>query len=113
MKYCHYFFEKSKRPKFYDGVVALMALAYQMGIEEEDLTAFITTLKSMLEESKPSGHAARIHTLRDGESCNIYLQSGKLDDDIARLFFSEVRGKMTIKLKKSKPQSTEKGDEEE
>ncbi|MBR3496986.1 MAG: hypothetical protein IKH37_09730 [Prevotella sp.] len=55
-------------------------------LNRRDLEMFAHLLRDFLAQNKPEGHAARIYVSK-GQEGGIYLQSGKVDDDIARLCF--------------------------
>jgi hypothetical protein len=86
----HYFYEKSGRPKFYQPVVDLMRAAHQSCMDDATLHTFIYTLRWKLEEVKPSGHGAHIN-FSAGSDGFIHLESGKVDEDIARLQYFAIR----------------------
>ena len=87
MIFCYHMFWKSKHPKFYAQVVEKMKEANNKAfLNRRDLEMFTHLLREILEQNKPEGHAAKI-ILSKGPEGGIYLQSGKVDDDIARLHF--------------------------
>lgn len=89
----HYYYEKSGRPKIYQPVVDLMRAAHQSCMDDATLHTFIYTLRWRLEEVKPSGHGAHIN-FSTGSDGFIHLESGKVDEDIARLAFFTVRHRL-------------------
>lgn len=87
MIFCCHMFWKSKHPKFYAPVVEKMKEANNKAfLNRKDLEMFAHLLREILEQNKPEGHAAKI-TLSKGPEGGIYLQSGRVDEDIARLSF--------------------------
>lgn len=87
MIFCFHMFWKSKYPKFYAPVVEKMKEANNKAfLNRRDLEMFAHLLCDILAQNKPEGHAARI-CVSKGREGGIYLQSGKVDDDIARLYF--------------------------
>ena len=87
MIFCFHMFWKSKHPKFYTPVVEKMKQANNKAfLSRKDLEMFIYLLRDILAQNKPEGHAARIYASK-GQEGGIYLQSGKVDDDITRLYF--------------------------
>ena len=85
----HYYYEKSGRAKFYQPVVDLMKAAYQATMDDSTLHTFIYTLRWKLEEVKPACHNANI-SYKVGTDGWIYLKSGNLDEDIARLQYFTI-----------------------
>lgn len=89
-----YFFEKSGHPKFYQPVVDMMEAANHACMDESTLHAFVSALKDRLDDAKPSfGHGAHITTSL-GLDGYIHLESGSVDDDIARLAFFTIRHRL-------------------
>lgn len=87
MIFCFNVFWKSKHPKFYDPVVEKMKEANNKAfLGRRDLEMFAFLLRDILAQNKPDGHAARVYVSK-GKEGGIYLQSGKVDDDIARISF--------------------------
>lgn len=86
----HYYFEKNGRPKFYQPIVDLMKAAYKATMDDSTLHAFVYDLRWKLEVVKPSGHGAYIN-FSDGPDGFIHLESGKVDDDIARLHYFTIQ----------------------
>ena len=91
--YCCDFFEKSKHPKFYDEAVAMMKAVNEHAFSrKEDFDVFVYRLKRKLELSKPSGHAAYVDVnISEDRKGQIYIESCKVDGDIARLYFHPVK----------------------
>ena len=89
-----YFYEKSGHPKFYQPVVDMMQAAHHACMDKVTLRFFVHALKDRLEEAKPSfGHGSHI-TASLGDDGFIHLESGNVDDDIARLAFFTVRHRL-------------------
>ena len=93
--YCCDFFEKSKHPKFYDEAVAMMkAVNGHAFSRKEDFDVFVYRLKRKLELSKPSGHKACVSvnaSVSEDRKGQVFIESGKVDGDIARLYFHPVK----------------------
>lgn len=85
-------------PKFYNKTVGLMKSANGKAfLTENDLSIFIDLLRKQIDADKPKGHAAHISFSginKDGKG-HVYVESGKLDTDIARLFFHRVKSIVT------------------
>ena len=87
MIFCYHMFWKSKHPKFYAPVVEKMKEANKKAfLNRRDLEMFMHLLRDILDQNKPEGHAAKVF-LSKGPEGGIYLQSGRINDDIARLSF--------------------------
>jgi len=87
MIFCFHMFWKSKSPKFYAPVIEKMKQANNKAfLNRRDLEMFVYLLRDILAQNKPEGHASRIFVSK-GKEGGIYLQSGKVDEDIARLYF--------------------------
>ena len=91
MIFCNSYFYKQTHPKFYQPVLDLMWEANNKSfLTKKDFDIFCDRLKRRLAMAKPVGHACSInvHYSGNGDGC-IYLESGKLDDNIGRLFFTK------------------------
>jgi hypothetical protein len=91
--FCCDFYEKSKHPKFYDDAIAVMRSANEHCFStKEDFDVFVYRVERKLELSKPSGHKAyvSVYTSEDRKG-QIYIESGKVDGDIARIYFHPVK----------------------
>lgn len=91
MKYCHYHYEKTKHPKFYDDACRQLATAKNCAFtSQNEVDIFVHLVREALDKSKPEGHACRVlHTIgTDGGQITIW--SGNLDDDVARLHYSDI-----------------------
>ena len=98
MIFCCDFWWRNKYPKFYDGTVALMSAANSKALlQPEDLTRFVSCLKDQIEADKPKGHGARINYKPCGHDGRgfIYLESGKDETDIARIYLHKVESVIT------------------
>lgn len=92
IKFCHYHYEKSKHPKFYDGACDLMAKAKNCAFtSQNEVDIFVHKVKETLEAQKPEGHPSIVTHCKSDNGGQICIQSGKLDDDIARLYYSEIQ----------------------
>jgi hypothetical protein len=93
MIYCSNFFEKSKYPRFYRTAVELMGKANHCAFRDKlDLEIFVSLLKRAIDESKPKDHRARVEVTYSRElEGQIAIESGKVDFQIARIYFSPVR----------------------
>lgn len=92
MYYCCNFFAKSKHPEFYKGTIELMRKANHCAfLTSDDLNVFCAMLKKNIDAHKPMGHKAHIEKISqpDGHG-QISLESGKVDFQIARLYFYPV-----------------------
>ena len=92
MKFCHYHYEKANHPKFYDKACELLEKAKKCAFTSQDeVEIFVYMVKKALDENKPEGHPSRLVHSRSANGGQIVIQSGKLDDDIARLYYVEIR----------------------
>ncbi len=91
MEFCYYHYEKSKHPKFYDKACALLKKAKKCAFtSQNEVDIFAHMVKEALEESKPEGHPSLfVHTKSEGGG-QMVIQSGKLDEDIARLYYYDI-----------------------
>lgn len=89
MIFCYGVFWKSGHPRFYSSVVEKMRGADSKAfLTRDDFDQFTRSLTQLLNEAKPKSHKANIHVHFSGQDKGcIYLESGKLDDDICRLHF--------------------------
>ena len=92
MIYCSNFSEKSKYPRFYRTAVELMGKANHCAFRDKlDLEIFVSLLKRAIDESKPKDHRARVELTYSRElEGQIAIESGKVDFQIARLYFYPV-----------------------
>ena len=67
-----------------------MKAAYKATMDDSTLYTFVYNLRWKLEVVKPSGHGAYIN-FSDGPDGFIHLESGKVDDDIARLQYFTIQ----------------------
>lgn len=92
MKFCHYHYEKANHPKFYDKACELLEKAKKCAFTSQDeVEIFVYMVKKALDENKPEGHPSRLVHYRSANGGQIVIQSVKLDDDIARLYYVEIR----------------------
>lgn len=92
IKFCFYHYEKSRHPKFYDGACELIAKASDCAFtSQNEVDIFVHKVKEALEAQKPEGHPSAVTHTRSDTGGQICIVIGKLDDDIARLYYSEVR----------------------
>ncbi len=111
MIFCCDFWWRFKYPKFYDKTVELIKSADRCAfLDKDDLTTFVKKVRAQLEADKPKGHAARVrfHVVEKGKG-SLYLETGKDETDIARLFFHEIRSVMTYSDQLEKTTFLEKG----
>jgi len=98
MIFCCDFWWRSSYPRFYEKTVALMKGANGKAfLNEGDMFDFIDILRKQIESDKPKGHAAHITytaSNTDGRS-QVYLESGKDETDIARLYLHRVNSIVT------------------
>ena len=91
MMFCHYHYEKTKHPKFYDQACQLLKKAKKCAFtSQNEVNIFAYMVKKALDENKPEGHPCQLvhsHSAGDGQIC---IVSGKLDDDIARLYYAKI-----------------------
>lgn len=91
MKFCHYHYEKAKHPKFYDKACELLEKAKNCAFtSQNEVEIFVYMVKKALDENKPEGHPSRLVHSRSANGGQIFIQSGKLDDDIARLYYDDI-----------------------
>ncbi|MBQ7989342.1 MAG: hypothetical protein IJ253_12700 [Bacteroidaceae bacterium] len=112
MIFCCDFWWRSGYPKFYEYTVAMMKGADGRAfLTHEDLVAFVDRLRKQIEKDKPKGHSAYISFSpigNDGKGW-VYLESGKLDTSIARLFIHNVKNIVTYGDKKQAMFDVKKG----
>ena len=91
MKFCHYHYEKANHPKFYDKACELLEKANKCAFtSQNEVDIFVYEVKKALDENKPEGHPSRLVHSRSANGGQIVIQSGKLDDDIARLYYDDI-----------------------
>ena len=91
MKFCHYHYEKTKHPKFYDKACELMEKAKKCAFtSQNEVDIFVYKVRKALDENKPEGHPSRLVHTRSANGGQICIRSGKLDDDIARLYYADI-----------------------
>ena len=91
MMFCDYHYEKTKHPKFYDQACQLLEKAKNCAFtSQKEVDIFVGMVRGALEECKPDGHPSRLVHSRSANGGNICIQSGKLDDDIARLYYAKI-----------------------
>lgn len=92
MKFCHYHYEKTKHPKFYDKACELLEKAKKCAFtSQNEVDIFVNMVTKALDEHKPQGHSSKVMHIKsaDGDG-QITICTGKLDDDIARLYYQPV-----------------------
>lgn len=91
MEFCYYHYENTKHPKFYDKACALLKKAKKCAFtSQNEVDIFAHMVKEALEESKPEGHPSLfVHSKGEGGG-QMVIQSGKLDEDIARLYYYDI-----------------------
>lgn len=91
MMFCDYHYEKTKHPKFYDKACELLEKAKNCAFtSQNEVDVFVYEVKKALDENKPEGHPSRLVHSRSANGGQIRIQSGKLDDDIARLYYAKI-----------------------
>ncbi len=91
MKFCHYHYEKAQHPKFYDKACELLEKAKKCAFtSQNELDIFANMVKKALEENKPEGHPSQLVHSKSAGGGQISIVSGKLDDDIARLYYDDI-----------------------
>ena len=91
MKFCHYHYEKAQHPKFYDKACELLSKAKNSAfVSQNAVDIFADLVKKALEETKPEGHPSHLVHTKSAAGGQIVIQSGKLDDDIARLYYDTI-----------------------
>lgn len=99
MMYCHYHYEKTKHPKFYDAACELLAKAKQCAFtSQNEVDIFVNMVKQALEGNKPAGSSSRLVHTKGKDGGQITIQTGKLDDDVARLHYYPIRKFLEYKL---------------
>ena len=92
MLFCHYHYEKTKHPKFYDSACELLAKGKDCAFtSQNEVDIFVHLVKEALEEKKPKDHACRVEHSKNADGGWITIQSGSLDDDIARLYYAKIK----------------------
>lgn len=87
MKFCHYHYEKATHPKFYGKVCGLLAKAKNCAFtSQNEVDIFV----HMVNEALEKGHPSRVVHTKSSEGGQIVIRSGKLDDDIARLYYANI-----------------------
>ena len=71
-------------------------------LEDSDLTEFVDHLRKRIEKDKPEGHSARLNYRKVGDDGRgfIFLQSGRDETDIARLYLHAVKSVYTYGWKR-------------
>ena len=91
MKFCHYHYEKSKHPKFYNKACELLEKAKKCAFtSQNEVDIFVSMVKKALDENKPEGHPSRLVHSRSANGGYITILSGNIDDDIARLYYDDI-----------------------
>ena len=91
MMYCHYHYEKSKHPKFYDAACELLKNGYKSAFtSQNEVDIFVQMVKTVLDEHKPEGHASKVIHSKGADGGQITIWTGSLDDDIARLYYYPI-----------------------
>ena len=91
--FCHYHYEKSKHPKFYNSACKMLERAKNCAfVSQADIELFFARVKNALEMSKPEGHRATVQHNKGNGGGQITVVSGKLDDDVARLYYQRIEG---------------------
>ena len=98
MIFCCDFWWRTNYPKFYEHTVAIMKGADGRAfLTREDLDVFVEKLRKQLDKDKPKGHTAHINFRgmdKDGKA-QLYLESGRDETDVARLFFHKIKNIVT------------------
>jgi len=97
---------KSKMPKFYEKTVEKMQRADGVAfLSLQDVEDFVVSLRRQLFADKPNGHAAHIKfspaSVRKNDDGFIYICSGRVDEDVARIYLYPVREIVTFSQLKS------------
>lgn len=91
MKFCHYHYEKAKHAKFYDKACELLEKAKMCAFtSQDDVDIFVYMVKKALDENKPEGHPSCLVHYRSANGGQIVIKSGKLYDEIARLYYKDI-----------------------
>ena len=91
MIFCYYYYEKSKHPKFYDKACELLEKAKKCAFtSQNEVDIFVSMVEKALDENKPEGHPSRLVHSRSANGGQICIQSDKLDDDIALLYYDDI-----------------------
>lgn len=94
MFYCHYTFEASQHPKFYDEALHMLTRAKNKAfMAKVDVRALADLVRQRLEEDKPKNSPAHldVSVSTDG-SIQMTLSSGRdTDTDIGRAWFSPIK----------------------
>ena len=91
MKFCHYHYEKTKHPHFYDKACEMLEKAKQCAFtSQNEVDNLVALAKKALEENKPEGHPSQVVHSKGAGGGQISIVSGKLDDDVARLYYQTV-----------------------
>jgi len=92
MIFCCDFFEKSKHAKFYDAAIDMMRKANGCAfLDRNDFDIFCHLLRRKLKEAMPEGSIAHISVCRNAKGGGqIAVESGRVDDQISRLYFHAV-----------------------
>lgn len=91
MKFCHYHYEKATHPKFYGKACELLAKAKNCAFtSQNEVDIFVHMVKEAFEKNRPEGHPSRVEHTKSSDGGQIVIRSGKLDDDIARLYYADI-----------------------
>ena len=59
-------------------------------VSQNEVDIFVYEVRKALDENKPEGHPSRLVHTRSADGGQICIRSGKLDDDIARLYYYDI-----------------------
>lgn len=91
MKFCHYHYEKAKHAKFYDKACELLEKAKKCAFTSQgEVEIFVYKVDKALDENRPEGHPSCLVHSRSANGGQIVIKSGKLDEDIARLYYDDI-----------------------
>ena len=94
MYFCHYTFEASQHPKYYNDALRLLTSVKDKALMAEvDARALADLVRMRLEEDKPKGSPARLDVTVGRDGCiQMTLTSGKdTDTDIGRAWFCPIK----------------------
>lgn len=94
MYFCHYTFEASQHPKFYNEALRLLTgVKDKAFMAKVDVRALADLVKKRLEEDKPKGSPARLDvTVSTDGGIQMTLTSGRdTDTDIGRAWFCPIK----------------------
>ncbi len=89
--FAYSFYEKMGHPKMYDAACRLMGQAHRTLYSDSALKRLQKEIDTALRADLPQGHAARLVCHRLTGAVCLYLATGKVDDEVARLYFSAVK----------------------